>query len=86
LAGLVIIIGASSLICVLFSFIFFKGFNKIFSTDSFVLDCNHDLWWYGLVCFPKVDEVFLGRASRRIVAGCLLALIYKTERSIKKVF
>jgi hypothetical protein len=41
----------------------------------------------GMVCMfsEGYEAYFLGRASRRIVAGCLLALIYKTE-SIKKVF
>jgi hypothetical protein len=37
-------------------FFFLRATYKILPFNRAVVSCNNDLRWYGLVCFPKVDN------------------------------
>ena len=80
-------IGASGLIYVLFSFIFFKGlltrYFRLIALSLTVIMIYGGMVWY---VFPKVDEAISweGHLSG-FITGCVFAFLYKTEE-YKKVF
>lgn len=80
-------IGASGLIYVLFSFIFFKGlltrYFRLIALSLTVIMIYGGMVWY---VFPKVDEAISweGHLSG-FITGCVFAVLYKTEE-YKKVF
>ena len=80
-------IGASGLIYVLFSFIFFKGlltkYFRLIALSLTVIMIYGGMVWY---VFPKVDEAISWEGHLGgFITGCILAVMYKTEE-YKKVY
>jgi len=79
-------IGASGLIYVLFSFIFFKGlltrYYRLIALSLAVIMIYGGMVWY---VFPKVDNAISWEGHLGgFITGCFLAIAYKTEE-YKKV-
>jgi membrane associated rhomboid family serine protease len=80
-------IGASGLIYVLFSFIFFKGlltrYYRLIALSLTVIMIYGGMVWY---VFPKVDEALSWEGHLGgFISGCLLAIVYKTKE-YKKIY
>lgn len=80
-------IGASGLIYVLVSFIFFKGiqtkYYRLVALSLAVVLVYGGLVWY---VFPKVDEKISWEGHLAgFITGCILSIIYKTPEYIKIV-
>ena len=74
-------IGASGLIYVLFSFIFFKGlltqYYRLMALSLAVIMIYGGMVWY---VFPKVDDAISWEGHLGgFIAGCFLAFVYKTK-------
>lgn len=79
-------IGASGLIYVLFSFIFFKGlltqYYRLMALSLAVILIYGGMVWY---VFPKVDDTISWEGHLGgFITGCILAFLYKTQE-YKKV-